>query len=574
MKKNIWLFGIISVVAIFGVVFLYNRFIYPETELYKEDLARKEAAALEETRIMEEFSWEDKRIDEKNPAGWSYSHEAGPRHSYFLENRLFKAEFSREGGEMVSLQLKEHRNEDGSPVEMIFSGGTSQAPFSFHIGTLTGPSLNLPMKAETGSDGRVLSFRGTFTDPDGAVFTLTKRYEILPDEYMIRFSLDVDGEYSGQEYSVGFGPQIGPAFDEYVSRYVYRHFCLFDGEKKNVRVPGDEPYVRWDEQYPWLGLEGRFFTLLVLPEFSGYNIAWDQRYAEGQPFRKSFFVTRGFDEAGEEEDLYHVYIGPKERSILAQYNRASDNGFGLADKKLEEMTVASALVSLFSRIIKGFLQFVYRLIPNYGLAVFLFALITELLLFPLSRRTYINSAKMQALGPEIGEIRGRLKWNKEEMNAQIYQLFAARNVKPRSSMAPFLIRLPLFMFLYTLLLSDVQMRMGTVIPGLIPDVTMPDSLRDLSPATIPLVGWSHIRLLPVIMLIIMLLQSRFTQAPAESMRSMQVMSYLFPFMIFLVIYNMPSGVVIYWITMSALSILHQYYVKRHLHRWWDAAPPR
>ena len=67
------------------------------------------------------------------------------------------------------------------------------------------------------------------------------------------------------------------------------------------------------------------------------------------------------------------------------------------------------------------------------------------------------------------------------------------------------------------------------------------NLVDIAPAQIPVTAWDKIRLLPVITLVVSLIQSRYIQAPADSIRSMRIMSYLIPVIMFLVIYNMPSG---------------------------------
>jgi membrane protein insertase Oxa1/YidC/SpoIIIJ len=78
----------------------------------------------------------------------------------------------------------------------------------------------------------------------------------------------------------------------------------------------------------------------------------------------------------------------------------------------------------------------------------------------------------------------------------------------------------------------------------------------------PITGWDKIRLLPMIVLAVSLIQSRYIQAPEDSIGSMRIMSYLLPIVMFIVIYNMPAGAVLYWLTMTVSNLALQWKIKR------------
>ena len=147
------------------------------------------------------------------------------------------------------------------------------------------------------------------------------------------------------------------------------------------------------------------------------------------------------------------------------------------------------------------------------------------------------------------------------MSEQSLKLFEQNNINPRSSMAPFIIHLPFFILTYVLLLTNIDFRLEAFLPGWITDLALPEYIIDISPARIPVTGWDKIRVLPLIVLALSLVQSRYIQAPVDSYKSMRVMSYLIPVVMFLVIYNMPSGAVLYWLTMISTNLIMQWRIK-------------
>ena len=203
-----------------------------------------------------------------------------------------------------------------------------------------------------------------------------------------------------------------------------------------------------------------------------------------------------------------------------------------------------------------------RAVPNYGLDIILFVLIIQAAIYPVSRKTYDNAIRMQMLGPEMALLRKKHKYSQAAMNTEMMKLYESNGVKPQSSMRPFIIHLPFFILTYVLLLSDIGFRMESFIPGWIPDISVPEYILDFSPAVMPITAWDKIRLLPVIALAVSLIQSRYIQAPADSIGSMRVMSFIIPIVMFLVIYNMPSGAVLYWITMTATNLILQWRIKK------------
>ena len=560
MNKKIWMTGALSIAAIFITVFVYNNFIMDKDAVAAEKAAAEAAVIAAEPPAYKFEPAEYKSLTESGKNTLNYS------------NDIFTVVFSSDDGVPVSFQLNHYKVADGGNVDLIFSGDTGIYPFSIHDGNFEANEISGFFKGALIGDDVV--FTGLFTDDQGNKFEIIKTWSFVPGSYMIGFQLDITpiiGELPLGDtdfvYSLGFGPQIGPEVEKFSRGYVYRYFCLLDGdEKRNVATPEEDLTLVLDEPYKWVGMEGRYFAVAVIPSIGDYVPAWDERRAEGIFKRSSFYIQRPAVESAVEgssglSDQYYVYFGPKDEAVLDSFDSPEENAFGLNGIELGLIAGEGGIVSALSKIVKTLLNILNKIIPNYGLDIVVFALFIQVLIFPISRRTYDNAIRMQLLGPQIGELKKKFKYNDKKMNDATIKLFEDNNVKPRSSMAPFVIHLPFFILTYVLLLTNIDFRLEVFIPGWINDISVPEYIFDFSPAVMPITGWDKIRILPIIVLAVSLIQSRYIQAPAESIRSMKVMSYLIPIVMFLVIYNMPSGAVLYWLTMTATNLLLQWRIK-------------
>jgi len=211
---------------------------------------------------------------------------------------------------------------------------------------------------------------------------------------------------------------------------------------------------------------------------------------------------------------------------------------------------------------KYILDFFYLLIPNYGIAIILLTLVTKLVFLPLTFSSSESMAKMAALNPKMAEIRARLKDKPDMMNKEIAALYKREKVNPLSGCLPLLLQMPVFFALYNLLNSHFELRGAMFIPGWIPDLSVPESIVNFGFA-IPLVGWTALRALPLLMVASQLISSKFTQpssAPQQGGGQAKLMMYALPIVFLFILYDMPSGLVLYWTVQNILSTVQQVYI--------------
>jgi YidC/Oxa1 family membrane protein insertase len=485
-----------------------------------------------------------------------------------LENAVMRVRFTNRGGDVTSIQLKDFKNQDGSLVDMVFSKDTGIYPFSLHFGDQNAEPVNSLFQVERAVSAIGVTFTQSFASRSGVPFTLRKSYLLQPNDYMIELRVSIENSineypdlnFNGIAYSVGYGPQIGPAFARLDRQSEYRTYMYYvDGKKHDVRVPKEGVQVL-KNRVTWAAIAGKYFEVIVVPDATQYILTYDTRPLPALREHSSLYFSRPEIKSSKNTDVFRFYIGPKKEDVLARYNDSAKNGFKTADLYLEK-SIPSSWISWLANILKFFLELFYKAVPNYGVAILLLTLLIKLLFWPLTNKSYESTAKMQALQPKIKELQAKYKANPQKMNQEMAALYKKEGVSPLGGCLPLLLQLPIFFALYNLLSTHFELRGASFIGGWIGDLSVPDSLFRFTPFTVPLINLQigSLRLLPFLMLGTTFLQSKVSQSSTPTDRNMALMTYAMPLVFFFILYNMPSGLVLYWTAQNVLGIVQQLY---------------
>jgi YidC/Oxa1 family membrane protein insertase len=489
--------------------------------------------------------------------------------SFTLETEVYRVTFSNRGGVVTSILLKDekYKNLDGSPVEMVFSKETGRYPFSLHFGDADAPPVDELFQFERVSTGNAVSFFRTFTSPSGVPFVLRKTYQFQPRDYLIELRVSIEnsvneypdlkfGEFA---YTLGFGPQIGPPFeklDRYSETRQYMYYA--EGKARNTNIPKDGK-LALKGRVTWAAIMGKYFEVIVVPDATPYAITYVNKPLDGLKYSSSIYFSRPEIKSSKNTDVYRFYVGPRKREVLARYSSAEKNGFKLADLKFEQTVPSAPLIGWLAEILRVLLDLFYRLIPNYGVAILLLTLVIKLLFWPLTNKSFQSTAKMQALQPKMKELQAKYKENPQKLNAEMAVLYKKEGVSPLGGCLPLLLQMPIFFALYNLLSTHFELRGASFIAGWIGDLSAPDAVVSFAPFTIPLLRMeiSSLRLLPFLMLATTFLQSKVSQSTTPTDKNMALMTYAMPIVFFFILYNMPSGLVLYWTAQNLLGIVQQ-----------------
>ncbi len=338
---------------------------------------------------------------------------------------------------------------------------------------------------------------------------------------------------------------LGPTMD-FDNRYnlvenVYFINDSFKTGRQGGGVFSDEQTVHRETGVTkWAGVRSRYFLLLMAPQdFTGTGIIHDGRKNHGK--RVGIHVPAGVLQSGESTTkVFKVYVGEKDKQKLVE-----------VDESLRDAADINVLIEPIRDFLVWCLLKINLLFGNFGWSLVIFSLLTKIVLMPLTIKSTESMKRMQELSPKVKEIQTKYKDKPDQMNKKIMELYKKEKVNPLGGCLPLLLQLPFFFALYSALINSIDLWKAPFILW-ISDLSLPDTVATIS-------GF-NINILPIIMTATTYLQQKMT--PGSDSAQQQMMIKLMPFIFLFIFWNMPSGLIIYWIMQNVLQILHQLYINQ------------
>lgn len=497
---------------------------------------------------------------------------------YVIETKTIKVRFTNRGGDIIGYELKDH-SDGGTPVQMAENISATNRAFALAFGGAANAIVNDLFNAKI-IDDRTIGFYKKFsvTNSTGGQdsFTLVKQYTFDPEEYVFKLDITIDGAknmnglaFGDAAYTLRSSPQIGPYYNPKVDRYERRTFIFYTKEKvKKLNLSNGQVKV-YDKGFSWAGIAGKYFVQQVVPlASSAIQSASYSTKNEVDNFQDAqLLLVRAPVSGSFAQDSYYVYMGPKVEKNLGIYNNAAENNWKLSNLKLDE-ALGSGWLSWLETFLKFLMEFFYKLIPNWGVSIILMTILLKVAMFPLTKKSSVSTLKMQELQPRIKEIQDKYKNNPEKMNAEMGKFYKEAGYNPLSGCLPLLIQFPLIFAMFNLFNNYFEFRGAMFIPGWIPDLSVGDSIY-IFPPTIPLIGGSALRLLPIIYVASQLLFTKITQTASANAagggNSMKLMMYGMPLFFFFMFYNAPAGLLLYWTVSNFLQLIQQMFINKIMH---------
>ena len=495
-----------------------------------------------------------------------------------VKTNVAEITFTNRGGDIISYKLLEHNNSKGdSSVEMVKNLTDRNRAFSIALGGDQAPALNqfFNVKEETVNGKRVVGFFKTISiknqDSSVSSFTLAKRYTFLPNDYMFELAVTISGgtdmkglNFDNVGYTLRTMPQIGPDWDAKADRYEYRHFFSYiNGKKKDTALKSNQTKLITDS-VPWAGISGKYFTLIVIPSVPAQQILYSAAQPNADTVQNGqLFFSRPVITGNTVTDVYRVYLGPCSENILSAYNVASKNNYNYDNLRIDTVAVSSGIWRPLEVLLKWLLQFFYKLIPNWGVSIILVTILIKLIFFPLTKKSSESTQQMQKMQPKIQELQAKYKGKPQKLNEEMAKLYKEAGYNPLSGCLPILIQLPILFAMYRLFNNYFEFRGAMFIPHWIPDLSVGDSVLQF-PNPLPFLGWTDLRILPIVYVISQMVFGKITQTPTSDQQqnsTMKIMMYGMPVFFFFMFYNAPSGLLLYWTCTNFLMLVQQMIIK-------------
>lgn len=476
------------------------------------------------------------------------------------------------GGDMISYKLLNHIDVDTKDgIQMVDNVSKTNRACAVAFGDVNSP-INNEIFNVTHKDENVYFFTKAISikKEDGSVskVILGKRYTFDPESYVFKLDILIHGDdMENLVYTLRTSPQIGPHFDPKLNRYENRQFISFNGEKAKRQVISAKQFKSYNKDYLWNGIGGKYFVNLVVPlnpekmDNSYYStlINEENNYSNAQ----AICVRKPFSE--DVEDSYYMYYGPREEKALKIFNVAENNSWKLSGLKLNECLNSNGWLGWLETILKWFMEVINKFVHNWGVSIIIMTILIKLLMFPFTKKQSLGTLKMQEIQPKIQAIQAKYKDNQQKLQQEMAKIYKDNGYNPMSGCLPMLVQFLILFAMYNLFNNYFEFRGSSFIPHWIEDLSSGDSIYTLK-FDIPFFG-NQVRILPFIYLASQLLFGKITgnggtAAPGTSQAQMQMMMYVMPVMFFVMFYNAPSGLLLYWTVSNIFQMGQQIIINK------------
>ena len=392
--------------------------------------------------------------------------------------------------------------------------------------TLTDGQNELQVKFESADIGGVKLVK-TYTVKRGA-YDMTVQHEVIntgstPVSPQLYLQLVRDGNKPPGESSF-YSTFTGPAIYTEAKKYQKVEFKTIESNKVDVEKEATNGYVAMVQHY--------FASAWILPD--GLKRDLFLRKVDTNLYAVGMITPLDPIAPGATKTLdAKFFVGPQEEKVL----EALAPGL--------ELVKDYGWLTILAKPLYWLLDKLHSFIQNWGWSIMALVLLLKITFYWLNAKAYASMAKMKAINPKITEMRTRLKDKPQEMQQAMMKIYREEKVNPMGGCFPIMIQIPVFIALYWVLLSSVEMRGAPWILW-IKDLSSPDPYF----------------ILPVVMALTTMLQTALNPAPPDPMQAK--LMWFMPLIFSVMFFFFPAGLVLYWITNNILSITQQWVINTRM----------
>lgn len=483
-----------------------------------------------------------------------------------LENDLLEVLLSNKGGRVSYVRLKKYDNYKGGPL-ILFNEEDSK--FDFTLTTASNRVVNTgdlyftPVKDTEAN-------RVTMRLQIGEGSYLDFIYTLQPDDYMLHFSIQgvgLNGILSPSTTSLDLlwqqkiiQQEKGRRFEDRYATIYYKFAAddvVYLSETRN-----DSKQL--SNRLRWIAYKDMYFSSILIAENDGFESTSleSKMLSENSPYLKEYKATVSlpFDLKGDDATELRFYFGPNQFSLLKSF----DDGVEKADQ-LDLEKIVPLGWGIFRWVNQYFViplfHFLGQYISNYGVLILLLTLIVKLILFPLTRKSYLSTAKMRVLRPQVEEINAKYPGQDKAMDRQraIMDLYSRAGASPMAGCIPMLLQTPILIALFMFFPAAIELRHQSFLWA--NDLSTYDAIVSWDtyiPLVTPYFG-NHISLFCLLMTIVNILYTKFnmdqTNTGQQQMPGMKLMMYLMPLMMLVFFNQYASGLTYYYFVSTLITIL-------------------
>jgi YidC/Oxa1 family membrane protein insertase len=475
---------------------------------------------------------------------------AAVRERIVVTTDVLKMTFDTEGGSVVRAEFVKHIDMADKTKSFVLLDESKERTYLAQTGLIAGasggafPTHKAIMTATPGE--RTLKDGGNelivrFESPEQSGAKLIKTYKLTRGSYAVAVKHEVfnnasapvspqlylqlvrDGNKPPGESSF-YSTFTGPAVYTEAQKYQKVEFTDIEKNKVEIEKQASNGYVAMVQHY--------------------FASAW----LLGDGIKRDLFMRKV------DTNLYSVGMITAMDSIAPGTSKAIESTLFVGpqvEKALETLTPGLELVkdygwlTVLAKPLYWLLDKLHSFIGNWGWSIVALVVLLKIAFYWLNAKAYASMAKMKAVNPKITEMRERLKDNPQQMQQEMMRIYREEKVNPMGGCFPIMVQIPVFIALYWVLLSSVEMRNAPWALW-IHDLSSPDPYY----------------VLPLVMTLTTMLQTALNPAPPDPMQAK--LMWFMPLAFSVMFFFFPSGLVLYWITNNILSIAQQWIINTRM----------
>lgn len=435
-----------------------------------------------------------------------------------FETKNYRAVFTTKGAAVKEWWIK------GKEVKPVNLALTAESSF-----LSTFPELNFSV-SRRGSD--VIIFEAVTSKG----LRVRKTYT-LSDDFLNTLDIDISGK-SSEAFTLALGPGMGTDEKELKENEgQMRALTLSAGSDNKSELQALKPGEYPTDDLKWASIDNRYFlSSVILRDDNDFDSILVRKASKKAPPE----ILLSKKNPSNERISLQFYLGPKGYSALKTYK------LGL------EEAVDFGIFGFLGKMALAALVFFHKLTGNYGWAIILLTLALQILVYPLSLKSFKATAAMKKVQPKMKAIQEKYKSDPKRMNIEVMNLYKAEGVNPLGGCLPMILQLPIFWALFTTLRNAYELR-GAPWVLWIHDLSVADRFfSDLLhlPFTVGL--------LPILMGLGMLVQQKMSSATSDPTQAM--MMYMMPLVFMFMFMGFPAGLVLYWLVNSIMTMIEMYFI--------------
>ncbi len=461
-----------------------------------------------------------------------------------VKTDLFVAEVASQGGDLVRLELIRHKaTEDGSKNFVLLENSTEHLYLA--QSGLMGEGLPnhkteyklAPGTYELKPGVDALELRLEAPETNGV--KVTKLYRFHRDSYLIDVAYEVTNNRTtplvgNVYYQLIRDGKIPPRGITSVSTFTGPAVYTEEGKFQKIEFADiEKAKAKFVSKAAngWIAMVQHYFVAGWAPQGKEDREFYAQKIGDNL-FSTGVIVPIPSVAPGQTAQVsVPLYAGPQEQARLEKvapgFERVVDYGW----------------LTIIAAPIYWALELIHRLVGNWGWAIILLTISIKAVFFPLSAASYRSMAKMRLVTPKLVKIKEQFADDRNRMNQEMMELYKREKINPLGGCLPILVQIPVFISLYWVLLGSVEMRHA---PWML-------WIQDLS-------AKDPYYVLPLIMGVTMLVQTRLNPTPPDPIQAKVMMAMPIVFTAMFLFF--PSGLVLYWIVNNLLSIGQQWQITR------------